>query len=102
MLIYGGGAVGLGLGSCLLKAGAKVDIIAREETVAALRKEGLIRRGMFGEYEAGPEAFGSYVSLEDVGEKAHDYILVCVKSFDTKKAARELTGKPVFSAKKRR
>ena len=93
VLIYGGGAVGLGLASCLAKAGAEVDIIARKDTVEALRKEGLIRRGIFGEYEAGPEAFGSYESLGEMGEKAFDYILVCVKSFDSVKAARELTGK---------
>ncbi|MHC4068035.1 MAG: ketopantoate reductase family protein [Planctomycetota bacterium] len=94
VLVYGGGAVGLGLASCLLKAGAGVDIIARGETVAALRKEGLIRQGIFGEYAAGPEAFGSYESLEEMEEKAYDYILVCVKSFDSGEAARELSGKP--------
>jgi 2-dehydropantoate 2-reductase len=30
VLIYGGGAVGLGVGSCLLKSGAEVDIIGRD------------------------------------------------------------------------
>jgi len=93
VLIYGGGAVGLGLASCLLKAGAEVDIIAREDTVAALRKEGLVRRGIFGDHEAGPEAFGSYESLGKMGEKAFDYILVCVKSFDTGTAAKVLSGR---------
>ncbi len=33
VLIYGGGAVGLGIASCLLKSGEEVVILAREETV---------------------------------------------------------------------
>jgi 2-dehydropantoate 2-reductase len=65
VLIYGGGSVGLGLASCLVKAGAGGDIIARKET-----------------------------SLEEMGEKVFDYILVCVKSFDTGMAAKELSGRP--------
>ena len=31
-LVYGGGAVGLGLASCLLKSRARVDILARRDT----------------------------------------------------------------------
>ena len=53
VLIYGGGAVGLGIASCLLKAQAGVDIIAGENTVRALRKGGLIKTGIFGRYRAG-------------------------------------------------
>ena len=37
VLIYGGGAVGLGLASCLIRPGHRVEILARAETVAALR-----------------------------------------------------------------
>jgi len=51
-LIYGGGAVGLGLASCLLKSKACVDIIARKDTVLSLRKNGLARTGIFGDYNA--------------------------------------------------
>jgi len=32
VLIFGGGSVGLGIASCLIKAGAGVDIIGRENT----------------------------------------------------------------------
>ena len=42
MLIYGSGAVGLGLASCLLKAGVEVDLIDKEEEiVASLCEHGL-------------------------------------------------------------
>ncbi len=90
-LVFGGGSVGLGIGSCLLKAGAAVDIVGREATVAALRKEGLVRFGIFGEYSAGPKQFRSYTSLDEIQEQEYDYILVCVKSFDTSEAAKDIS-----------
>ncbi len=100
VLIYGGGAVGLGLASCLLKSKARLDIIARKDTVASLRKEGLTRTGLFGNYHASPESFKSYSSLNDLEEKAYDYILVCTKSFDSAEAAKDLSKhKPLFGEK---
>ncbi len=51
LLIYGAGAVGLGLGSCLLSAGAEVDLIGRQDTVSSLRQHGLLRTGIFGSYQ---------------------------------------------------
>jgi 2-dehydropantoate 2-reductase len=89
-LVYGGGAVGLGLASCLLKSGSRVDIIARENTILSLRKDGLLRMGIFGEYHAGPSKFGCYTSLDELDEQARDYILVCTKSFDSFEAAKDL------------
>jgi 2-dehydropantoate 2-reductase len=91
-LIYGGGAVGLGIASCLLKTKDRVDIIAREGTVSALRKHGLVRTGILGDYSAGPAAFGCYTSLSEIKTKTYDYILVCTKSFDSFKAAKDLSG----------
>jgi 2-dehydropantoate 2-reductase len=100
VLIFGGGSVGLGIGSCLLKAGAEVDIIGRENTVAALHADGLVRFGIFGEYRAGAGQFGSYTSLDEAGEVVYDYILVSVKSFDTSEAAKELSEhKRIFGEK---
>ncbi len=90
ILIYGGGSVGLGLASCLIKAGGDVDIVARKQTVAALRKDGLVRRGIFGEYCAPPDKFGAFASLKEILKKTYDYIMVCVKSFDSAEAAKDL------------
>ncbi|UCF44507.1 MAG: 2-dehydropantoate 2-reductase [Planctomycetota bacterium] len=92
VLVYGGGSVGLGIASCLIKARAQVDIIAREATVRALHDGGLARTGIFGDYRAEAKRFGSYCSLEDIQDMSYDYILVCVKSFDTSVAARQLSG----------
>ncbi len=93
VLIYGGGAVGLGVGSCLLKSETSVDIIARADTVAALKKSGLVRTGIFGDFHALPETFESYTRLSDITAKnPYDYILVCTKSFDSFEAAKDLSG----------
>ena len=89
ILIYAAGAVGLGVGSCLIKAGASVDIIARQDTVLALRKYGLLRKGIFGEFKIKPDSFGAFFSLDDLDSK-YDFILVCCKSFDTYTAAEDL------------
>jgi 2-dehydropantoate 2-reductase len=90
-LVYGGGAVGLGLASCLLKSRAYVDIIAREHTTEALQAKGLLRTGIFGDYRAAPEAFKCDSSLEALSGEAYDYILVCTKSFDSSDAAKDLS-----------
>lgn len=91
VLVYGGGAVGLGVASCLIKAGAAVDIIARPRTVSLLRDEGLVRTGLFGTYAAAPSRFGAFESLDDIIDRTYDFVLVCVKSADTDFAARDLS-----------
>ena len=91
VLIYGAGSVGLGIASCLLKSAAGLDIIAREDTVRALRTHGLVRTGIFGDYHAPAATFGSYSSLNEFQNGPYDYILVCTKSFDSFKAAQDLS-----------
>ena len=109
-LIYGGGAVGLGVASCLIRSGEDVKIIAREGTVSALRKGGLIRTGIFGSFEFGAEKFGAYASLDELLQEEgrrlqdgsfdgdrdydYDYVLVCTKSNGSEKAALDLSFHP--------
>jgi 2-dehydropantoate 2-reductase len=90
ILIYGAGSVGLGIASCLLKSGAGVDVVTRQETVDSLRVHGLVRTGIFGDFEAPPSAFGAYTSLDKIQNAQYDYILVCTKSFDSLGAAQDL------------
>ena len=99
-LIYGGGAVGLGLTSCLLKSNIEVDILARENTVLALKEKGLRRTGIFGEFYAEPSKFNSYNSLRKIQERVYDYILVCTKSFDSLNAANDLSNYKSFIGEK--
>ncbi|MBN1699530.1 MAG: 2-dehydropantoate 2-reductase [Spirochaetales bacterium] len=90
ILVYGGGAVGLGIASCLIKAGGNVDIIARDETVALLKRQGLSREGILGRYLATPDKFNAYTVIDRSKATHYDYICVCVKSFDTEAAASTL------------
>lgn len=90
ILVYGGGAVGLGIASCLLRSGMHVDIIARQDTVSVLRTDGLVRTGIFGRFHAEPGAFGCYPCLDGVENGPYDFVFVCTKSFDSASAARDL------------
>jgi 2-dehydropantoate 2-reductase len=90
VLVYGGGAVGLGIASCLLRSKCQVDIIARDSTVSRLRRHGLTRTGIFGDYNGDPTMFNACSSLNQIQTKLYDYVLVCTKSFDSREAAQDL------------
>ncbi|MEW5961857.1 MAG: 2-dehydropantoate 2-reductase [Chloroflexota bacterium] len=91
LLIYGGGAVGLGLASCLIKAGQEVMILARPETASQLRQEGLLRTGVFGQACADSRRFTVVSALAELPPAPFDHILVCTKSFDSEQAAQDLS-----------
>jgi 2-dehydropantoate 2-reductase len=94
ILLYGAGAVGLGLASCLLKSGQQVDLIGREDTVAALQQNGLERTGLFGDFTAATKSFGAYTSLSELPQNEYDFLLVCTKSFDTRTSAERIAAIP--------
>jgi len=100
ILIFGAGAVGLGIGSCLLKSGEDVDFIAREDTITLLLKHGLIRTGIFGEYKADSNSFNCYSSTTELPDKNYDYVIICTKSYDSLTAARSLAAHPYLKSKK--
>ena len=93
VVVFGAGGVGLGLGSFLLAAGAQVGFVGRAGTVAALRREGLARGGRFGSHRAAP---GDLAAAEAIGALPEaltadaDFVLACVKSFDSEPAAAAL------------
>ncbi len=93
VLVFGGGAVGLGLSSCLMAAGFDPDIVARGNTTDALTKEGLHRTGLIGE-----ALFKNVRAFENLSGitpgKTYDYILVCTKSNDSENAAVILSNHP--------
>ena len=80
ILIIGGGSVGLGIASCLIKSGNNVSIAARKEACEKLRSVGLLRSGVFGEYRANPELFKPYSAVSDIPKDKYDYILANVLS----------------------
>jgi 2-dehydropantoate 2-reductase len=75
-----------------MASGAETDLIGRADTVAALRREGLRRSGIFGEASAPAGSFAAYGALSELPGRAYDYALVCTKSFDTAVAAEDLAG----------
>ena len=90
VLVYGGGAVGLGVSSCLIESGASVSIIAREKTAKVLSSSGFQRAGIFGNRHHAPLTFRAAPCLDPFLESSFDYVVICTKSFDTEAAAADL------------
>lgn len=100
ILIYGSGAVGLGLGSALIKSGHPLSFLARKDTVLALKRHGLIRTGIFGNFKVSPDRFFCDTSLGKLPHLPFDFILVTTKSFDSFFAAKDLSRSPFLFNKK--
>ena len=86
-LIMGAGALGSVFGGLLRRAGKSVDFIGRGEHFEVLRRQGLTIDGIWGQVQLGPVC----VPPEDPSlRQPYDVILLCVKSFDTAAACRQL------------
>jgi len=93
-LIIGGGGVGLGIASCLLKAETDVSVVARPQTCDELNEHGLTRTGIFGDFHAPSTLFNIYDNVAQVSADSFDYLLVCVKAFDSQTVVRQLAAHP--------
>jgi 2-dehydropantoate 2-reductase len=100
VLIYGGGAVGLGIASCLLSGGESVSILARSDTTSAINRRGIRRTGIFGAVHHAPGSFRATDTLDHFVSEQFDCVLVCTKSFDTEAAGRDLSRLHCMSATK--
>jgi len=96
----GAGAVGLGLSSFLLQAGHRVHLVGKEQTVVALRKNGLKRQGIFGPAFFTPQQLTASSNLAETGRETFDFYLVCTKSFDTENSARQLKSESTLAHQK--
>jgi 2-dehydropantoate 2-reductase len=83
--VYGAGGVGGYFGGRLAQAGADVRLIARGAHLRALRGHGLRVRSIKGDFAVAVPATDDPA---DIGPC--DYVLFCVKSFDTEAAAARL------------
>lgn len=90
ILIYGGGAVGLGLARSLVSSGNEVTIIDVEPTVSALKRNGIVQTGVLGSFTIKPEQFTVYDSLDGISDTYFDYICVCIKSYMSETIAKVL------------
>ncbi len=83
--VYGAGGVGGYFGGRLARAGAEVVFIARGAHLQALRQHGLTVRSVQGDFQVQAPA------TDDPGEAGCcDFVLFCVKTFDTDAAAARL------------
>ena len=83
--VYGAGGVGGYFGGRLAQAGADVQFIARGAHLQALREHGLRVRSVTGDFEVRAAA------TDDPAEVGScDFVLFCVKTFDTDAAAARL------------
>lgn len=94
ILIIGAGAVGMGVGAGLIKAGANVTFLDNEAKVEALRNGGCHRIGIFGEIHNPPEAFSATVSYDL--DKSFDYIIVSAKAMANGAIAKALFKHPAL------
>lgn len=83
--VYGAGGVGAYFGGRLAQAGADVHLIARGEHLEALKGNGLDVESIHGDFGVDLHATDDPT---DIGEC--EYVLFCVKSFDTESAARDM------------
>ena len=83
--VYGAGGVGGYFGGRLAQAGAEVHFIARGAHLDALRTQGLQVRSTLGDFTLKPHATDNPL---DIGPC--DYVLFCVKAYDTERAAANL------------
>ncbi|MFC7045869.1 2-dehydropantoate 2-reductase [Halobacteriaceae archaeon GCM10025711] len=83
--VYGAGGVGAYFGGRLAAAGADVHLIARGEHLRALRNDGLTVESIHGDFHVDLPATDDPADVGPV-----DYVLFCVKSFDTADAAARL------------
>lgn len=83
--VFGAGGVGGYLGARLADAGHEVHLIARGEHLAALQSEGMRVESIFGDTAVKLPATDAPA---DIGPC--DYVLFCVKAYDTRDAATEL------------
>jgi 2-dehydropantoate 2-reductase len=83
--VYGAGSVGGCFGGRLAQAGTDVHLIARGPHLAALQTHGLRVRSVQGDFTVRAPATDDPASIGPC-----DYVLFCVKSFDTQAAAARL------------
>jgi 2-dehydropantoate 2-reductase len=95
VIVFGAGAVGLGLASALLAdAGARVRIVARPDVAAALREHGLVRSGIFGDACVPPGRLEIAGTAGELAGPPADCVLVATKAFACDAAAAALAEAP--------
>lgn len=96
-IIYGSGAIGSVFGGMLARGGNRVDLVGRPEHMEAVRKRGLSIEGLLGDHLVRPS--GAWTELKEIPRDEPVFaILVCVKSYSTDRAVRDLAASGLAGA----
>ncbi len=87
-LVMGAGAIGSVFGGLLTKAGEDVTFIGRDPHIAAIRTHGLKISGIWGEHRV--RIARAVTSAAQLAGEKFDVVLICVKSYDTAHAVRQV------------
>ena len=92
ILIFGAGGVGSVIGGFLARTGHEVSLLGQASHLEAIRKNGLLITGIWGDYRI--KAFDLYADVELLKKAAvsFDLIILSVKSHDTQEAVFQLSG----------
>ncbi len=87
-LVMGAGAIGSVFGGLLTKTGEDVTLIGRDPHIAAIRAHGLKINGIWGEHKV--RIARTVTSAAQLAGEKFDVVLICVKSYDTAHAVRQV------------
>lgn len=90
VLIIGAGAIGIAIGASLESQGVEVDFLARGATLDAIRREGVGRTGLFGDYSCPADRIGVFGTYEELPEQAYDYVIISAKTMANKEISNAL------------
>lgn len=90
VLIYGSGAVGLGIAASLVSSGCKVDLIAKGKTKDAIDRLGIQRIGLFNEIIIPINVINTSENLDDFNKNTYDFILICTKTNENTVIAKDI------------
>lgn len=90
VLIVGAGAIGIAIGTFLKSQEVQVDILARGNTLQAVREKGIGRTGLFGDYTCPAGGVGTYETYAELPADTYDYILVSTKTMANEEVSQAL------------
>jgi 2-dehydropantoate 2-reductase len=90
VLIYGSGAVGIGIAAALYEAGAKVSLKASKATKEIIDQQGIERRGILKKINVPRGNIEVCEHLSEIKNKKFDFIIVSTKTTSNKESAEEI------------
>ena len=90
VLVIGAGALGIGIGASLRNGGAEVDFFARGTTKEIIERDGVGRRGLFGDASFSGAEVGCFDDYKMLPKSAYDYVVIATKVTANEEVAAKL------------